>query len=271
MKPFSSIITVYSIKIVNSPGKTKFCFSMAAPPIMRIAQNPADRVLVQHVNLGERIEPTFPSEYFATHEGRPELRLRPSTLTLPQLRDMAHAGIMGNNLNVDIAMRYILMAVDARPVVADSPWVSFTRNIAATGGNVGLSNIFAIVEAGDPLVPVDTPVISPDFDVWMIRFVCGIYRICIIDRQDYRANTIVKIHDRMTAHQAPNNITPAIIYGYYSSWMNNRTYRKIITGLDMYLHKYRSSEFADCRIGTYPGSKIVVPYKIWPSSVLQLV
>lgn len=81
-------------------------------------------------------------------------------------------------------------------------------------------------------------------------YIASIYRICNIDREEYRARIVEAVNTRIRGRGSPDPITVVDIYGTYRSWLNDPWFCSMIAFVDMYMAKHPKHPFSEVRLGT---------------------
>lgn len=211
---------------------------------------PAERMVLNEIVVGHEEPPTYPSEWFANHPGsRPTIKLSNSSSTLQSLRETVADGILRSSMSLPSVKRYIYQVFIENPSILANDWTTFNIAIGNTGARVTIADLLQYEPCDDVIMPVTTPNITADDDLWIIIYICGIYRIMNISNDQYRLNVGSTINQQLAANRAPSGVTTGG-YSVYRHFMADPDYLKVIAAIDMYLHKFKKHKFSPARVGT---------------------
>lgn len=172
-------------------------------------------------------------------------------LTLAALRNSVRSRIGTVELGIHEAVLYVDLVFRKTKMVLASEWTSFGRSIGDVTLPVGLENLYDRI---DDDVNIDlasgAPVTPEACDHWLVMYIMAVYRVCQIDREDYRQIVVAAVNAKMQSRGSPAGVDILTGSGFYKSWVANPWYRAFAAFIDMYLVKNPDHPLAEVRIGT---------------------
>lgn len=132
-----------------------------------------------------------------------------------------------NHLTIPEAMLYLEMYMNFSPQMTIDAWRSFGITIGAANVAVSFGDLYnRIANEGaiDMYVAqaAGTQVATVADELWMAMYIASIYRVCSIQRDEYRIRVCNAITDRLKTQNAPQTVDMLVAFTTYKAWPNNK-------------------------------------------------
>lgn len=172
-----------------------------------------------------------------------------SPVTMQNLRSSIVHGIKNNTLKIDEVKLFMYNALLEHPAVLTEDWSSFGISIGKKGASVTIDALFHRAPTQVEMNLSIMQGITAKDDLWILIYICSMYRLLIIDRKDNRHNIVKIINERLGANSAAKEADVNMSFKY-ESWLNDPAYIALLAIIDLYMVKFPKHVFAEVRIGT---------------------
>lgn len=219
----------------------------------RVSAVPEERTVVYHSNVSGAPRFSYPSEWFAQHPGlKPQLSVPalPAGATLAQLRSSVGAKILAGGVPIPEAILYMETLMESEPQEVLAPWTSFGRTISDAAAPVHFRSLYNRVETQTVVDLMVGPPLGEQADLWICIYLASAYRVCLIQRPDYKTIVVGAINEHLRSNFAPANADIRNVSIHNGSWVKDRWFCALVALMDMWLQKFEKHRLAEARVST---------------------
>ncbi|AOX47529.1 nucleoprotein [Gata virus] len=204
-------------------------------------------LVVQAPSTG--LEYEYPSVFFRDLK-KPQLIIKSMYKNLTLAKNAFANSLRSSAPDLDAGKEFVYLYLKSKPMTNRDKWESYSVLVAEEETDVTVWDLFDTV-LRNQTVPTKATVSSEQdiSDVGLLVMFCSIYRMgCIFD-----SGYMGQVSDRIMTQAVgvPDDIPkPDALIALVGSWLNDANYLKMIAGIDMFLHRFPKSEFAQARVGT---------------------
>lgn len=230
---------------------------MAQGRVLRLISNdPAKRKVVPHFVLGDDIIPAYPSQWFTNHPDAksklviPKVDPLDNLTNLTKLKALIKAKVGTHELEPHTIIAFLYHIINAEKGKLRTAWTSFSRVIGATDAVIGLENIVDVDEQDMNIPYIDNLEPMGDDEILThLVFFCAVYRIHLIDRDDYK-DRLVKVLTTIIKSNAIHGIDVRTALTYHGNLTNMVEYSILMATVDMFMREFPKHPHACVRFGT---------------------
>ncbi|AFR67108.1 nucleoprotein [Malakal virus] len=209
---------------------------------------------IKPIKPTDNVPPQYPKEFFDKgNRQKPTLRVPQGKLDLPTVRELVYGGLERGELQLPHVIRYLYLVGEKIIEKLDDDWESFGVNIGRKNQEINVWCFYNVIIENDQTVDgKKNGNIDEQDDKWLVLALLAYYRLGRSSNQTHRNNLLVKLNAQIKGFKkdAPNIIDDVAVHG---SWVTNSEFCKIAAGYDMFLNRFKNSNYAHVRFGTVPS------------------